>query len=209
MPAPPDQASVMQGSFQVGITRDFIGPDGCMSYKDIGLGLLDSEPVCAHRFFDQHVSPVAPEQIAECDAVLALTPGWTSETFAQGADRLLIVARFGVGYDMCDVAAMTANNVLFTITPGATDHPVAGGVLAMMLALSRRLFIKDRLVREGHWHDRANYMGTDIAGKTLGIVGFGGAGRRLRQLVEPFGMQILAYDPILPDSVFAERRVQR
>src|SRR5207244_8773998 len=134
--------------------------------------------------------PVPPEQTAGLDAVLVRPPAWTTETFAQGAARLLIVARFGVGYDTCDVAALTANNVLLTITPGATDHPVAGGVLAMMLALSRRLFIKDRLVREGRWHERASYMGTDIAGKTLGIVGFGGAGRRLRQLVEPFGMQI-------------------
>jgi phosphoglycerate dehydrogenase-like enzyme len=199
----------MEEKFQVGITRDFIGPDGRMTYRDIGLGLLDREPLCAYRFFDENKTPAAPEQIAHCDAVLSLTPGWKAETFAEGADRLLIVARFGVGYDMCDVAALTANNVLLTITPGATDQPVAGGVLAMMLALSRRLFVKDRLVREGRWHERANHMGTDIAGKTLGIVGFGGAGKRLRQLVQPFGMQVLAYDPFLPDPVFAEHGAQR
>jgi phosphoglycerate dehydrogenase-like enzyme len=199
----------MGQKFQVGITRDFIGPDGRMAYKDIGLGLLDSTPPCAHRFFDAHKSPVTPEQIAPCDAILSLTPGWKAETFAQGAERLLIVARFGVGYDMCDIDALTANNVLLTITPGATDQPVAGGVLAMMLALSRRLFTKDRLVREGRWNERANYMGTDIAGKTLGIVGFGGAGKRLRQLVAPFAMQVLAYDPILPDAIFAEQGVLR
>lgn len=199
---------MMAGMFEVGITRDFIGPNGRMTYKDIGLGLLDREPQCAYRFLDELKSPVAPEQIAPLDAVLSLTPGWKADTFAGGAERLLIVARFGVGFDMCDVAALTANNVLLTITPGATDHPVAGGVLAMMLALSRRLFTKDRLVREGRWAERANYMGTDIAGKTLGIVGFGGAGKRLRQLVEPFGMQVLGYDPMLTDAVFVERGVQ-
>jgi phosphoglycerate dehydrogenase-like enzyme len=199
----------MAHEFVVGITRDFIGPDGGMSYKDIGLGLIENEPGCVYRFFDEHKNPVSPEQIADCDAVLALTPGWKPETFASGADRLLIVARFGVGYDMCDVAAMTANNVLLTITPGATDQPVAGGVLAMMLALSRRLFIKDRLVREGRWNERANYMGSDIAGKTLGIVGFGGAGKRLRELVAPFEMRVLAFDPVLPDSVFVDKGVQR
>jgi Phosphoglycerate dehydrogenase and related dehydrogenases len=195
--------------FQVGITRDFIGPDDRMTYKDIGLGLLDAEPSCVHHFFEEGRSPVAPSQIAECDAVLSLTPTWNTETFAQGAGRLLIVARFGVGYDMCDVDALTANDVLLTITPGATDQPVAGGVLAMMLALSRRLFAKDRLVREGRWHERANYMGTDIAGKTLGIVGFGGAGTRLRQLVQAFGMNVIAYDPFVPDSIFEVNRVHR
>ncbi len=199
----------MENTFQIGVTRDFIGPDGRMTYKDIGLGLLDRESACSYRFFDEHKTPVAPEQVADCDAVLALTPGWTSETFANAADRLLIVARFGVGYDMCDVASLTANNVLLTITPGATDQPVAGGVLAMMLALSRRLFTKDRLVRAGRWHERSNYMGTDISGKTLGIVGFGGAGKRLRKLVAPFVMQVVAYDPILHESVFEENGVMR
>ena len=199
----------MPDKFRIGVTRDFIGPDGRMTYKDIGLGLLDSEPHCAYRFLDENTNPASPDQIADCDAVLSLTPAWKAETFANGADRLLIVSRFGVGYDMCDVAALTANNVLLTITPGATDQPVAGGVLAMMLALSRRLFTKDRLVREGRWHERANHMGTDIAGKILGIVGFGGAGKRLRQLVQPFGMKVLAYDPFLPDANFTEQDVTR
>ena len=104
----------------------------------------EAESQCRYEFLAEHHSPVRPEQIASLDAVLSLTPGWKAETFDAGAERLLIVARFGVGYDMCDEAALTANNVLLTITPGATDLPVAGGVLAMMLALSRRLFTKDR-----------------------------------------------------------------
>lgn len=199
----------MAEKFQVGITRDFLGAEGRLTYKDIGLGLLDNESRCTYRFLDEHKSPVTPEQAAAFDAVLSLTPGWKAETFAGGAERLLLVARFGVGYDTCDVGALTANNVLLTITSGATDHPVAGGALAMMLALSRRLFTKDRLVREGRWGERSNYMGTDIAGKTLGIVGLGGAGKRLRQLVAPFEMKVLAYDPVLPDSAFAEQGAQR
>jgi phosphoglycerate dehydrogenase-like enzyme len=199
----------MGEKFQVSITRDLLGSDGRLTYKDIGLGLLDNDPQCMYRFFETYESPVAPAQIAFSDAVLSLGPEWKAETFANGAGRLLIVARFGVGYDVCDVAALTANNVLLTTTPGATDQPVAGGVLAMMLALSRRLLTKDRLVREGRWDERASYMGTDIAGKTLGIVGFGGAGRRLRQLVEPFAMEVLAYDPLVSDQTLAERRVRR
>ncbi len=180
-----------------------------MSYKDIGLGLLDAEPSCGYRFLDDMKNPVSPDQIADCDAVLSLTPAWNSETFARGAERLLIVARFGVGFDMCGVAELTSNNALLTITPGATDQPVAGGVLAMMLALSRRLFAKDRLVREGRWSEKSNYMGTDIAGKTLGIVGLGGAGKRLCQLVKPFSMRVTAYDPVLQDQDFIVNGVQR
>src|SRR5690349_6775982 len=199
----------MSDLFEVRVSRDFITESGELAYKDIGLGLLDAEPRCRHEFFAERSSPVRPEQIANVDAVLSLAPAWTAETFANGADRLLIVARFGVGYDMCDVAAMTANNVLLTITPGATDLPVAGGVLAMMLALSRRLFAKDRLVREGRWHERGYYQGTEIAGKVLGIVGFGGAGRKLRELVRPFGMKVLAHDPYVSDALLTEQGVER
>ena len=199
----------MDDLFTVGVTRDFISASGELAYKDIGLGLLDAEARCRQSFFAEHHSPVQPDQIASIDAALSLTPGWTAETFAQGAERLLIVSRFGVGYDMCDVAAMTANNVLLTITPGATDLPVAGGVLAMMLALSRRLIAKDRLVREGRWAERAHYQGTEISGKTLGIVGFGGAGRELRRLVAPFGMKVLACDPYVADAMLTEHGVER
>ncbi len=199
----------LESRFDVGITRDFLTPNGQLAYADIGVGLLESEPRCRYTFFEEHMNPVRPEQIAALDAVLSLTPGWTAETLARGAERLLIVARFGVGYDMCDVPALTANDVLLTITPGATDLPVAGGILGMLLALTRRLFTKDRLVREGRWHERAQYQGMEIAGKVLGIVGFGGAGRQLRRLVEPFGMKVLAYDPFVSDAVLAECGVAR
>jgi len=79
----------------------------------------------------------------------------------------------------------------------------------MMLALSRRMFIKDRLVREGRWQERGRYQGTEISGKVLGIVGYGGQGKELRRLVEPFGMKILAYDPFVSDEALERAGVQR
>lgn len=195
--------------FTVGVTRDFLTASGELTYKDIGLGNIEAEPKSQYAFFEQHHAPVTPEQIANVDAVLSLGAGWKAETFAQGAERLLIVARFGVGYDMCDVPALTANSVLLTIARGSTDLPVAGGVLGMMLALSRRMFIKDRLVREGRWQERAYYQGTEISGKVLGIVGYGGQGRELRRLVEPFGMKVIAFDPYLSDEALASQKVER
>lgn len=195
--------------FTVGITRDFLTANGELTYKDIGLGVVEAEPRSRYAFFEENKNPVTPDQIADVDAALSLGAGWKAATFAEGAERLLIVARFGVGYDMCDVPEMTKNNVLLTIARGSTDLPVAGGVLGMMLALSRRMFIKDRLVREGRWQERGRYQGTEISGKTLGIVGYGGQGRELRRLVEPFGMRILAYDPFLSDAALAQAGVER
>src|ERR1700731_1403788 len=97
----------MADQFSVGITRDFISETGDLTYKDIGLGLLNAEPRCGHEFFQVHHNPGSADQVASVDAVLSLTPAWSASTFAEGAERLLIVARFGVGYDMCDVAALT------------------------------------------------------------------------------------------------------
>jgi D-3-phosphoglycerate dehydrogenase len=107
------------------------------------------------------------------------------------------------------VPVLTDNDVLLTIAKGAPDHPVAGGIMAMMLALTRRLFEKDRLVRENRWNERGAYQGTEIAGKTLGIIGYGGAGRRLRRLVEPWEMRVLAFDPYVSDEQLAEQGVER
>lgn len=195
--------------FHIGITRDFLDNAGKLVYRDIGLSRIDETPGVEYEFFAEHHSTVPPAQVAQYDGVLSLTPTWNATSFAEGADRLLLVARFGVGFDTCDVAALTAANVLLTITTGATDHAVAGGALAFMLALSRRLFVKDRLVREGRWAERGRYQGTEIGGKTLGIVGLGGAGKRLRDLVRPFGMRVLVYDPFTSDADLTARDAER
>lgn len=195
--------------FQIGITRDFLDASGALVYKDIGLGLIDAAVGVSRSYFPEQRSPVPADQVDLFDGVLSLTPHWRAETFANGAERLLIVARFGVGYDELDVPVLTENDVLLTIAKGAPDHPVAGGVLAMMLTMTRRLLEKDRLVRENRWSERGNYQGTEIAGKTLGIIGLGGSGRRLRQLVAPWEMRVMAFDPFLSDEQLAEQQVER
>ncbi len=195
-------------SFTIGITRDFLGPDGVLSYRDIGIGLIEQERGMSWRYLDEHRPEVGPDQLEGLDAVLSLTPRWSAASF-RGVDRLLAVARFGVGYDMCDVAAFREHGVALTLAVGATDAPVAGGVLAMMLALTRRLLVKDRLVRSGRWHERALHQGRELTGATLGILGFGGAGRALRELVRPFGMRVLVHDPLVDDAVLAERGAER
>jgi D-3-phosphoglycerate dehydrogenase len=194
--------------FTVGVTRDFLTPDGQLAYKDIGLGLIEREPGMRWRFLDEKRDEIGADQLDGIDAVLSLTPKWTGRSVA-GADLLLAVARFGVGYDMCDVPALSQAGVALTLAIGATDEPVAGGVLAMMLALTRRLLAKDWLVRTGRWAERSRYQGRELTGAVLGIVGFGGAGRALRDLVRPFRMRVIAFDPVVSDQVLAERQVER
>ena len=193
----------MSETFRVGLTRDFLAPDGSLGYGDIGLGLLDAAPGVVREFLPENVSELRPEDVAGYDALLVLAPRVTAATL-RGADRLAIVARFGVGYDNVDVEACTAAGVLLTITPEGVRRPVATSVILFVLALSHKLLAKDRLTREGRWHEKLDHMGLGLTGKTLGVIGAGNIGRDVFRLAAPFEMRHLAYDPwVSPDQAAA------
>ena len=194
----------MNETFQIGLTRDFLAPNGQLTYKDIGLGLLEAAPGVRHRFLDRHEPTVTADLLQDVDAVISLTPKYTAASFV-GVERLVAVVRFGVGYEMVDIAACTAADVLLCITTGAVNYSVAEATIGWMLALSHRMVAKDRLMRDGRWAERAHYMGSELRGHTLGVVGLGGIGRRLVELLRGFGMnRPLAFDPFLkPDQAAA------
>jgi D-3-phosphoglycerate dehydrogenase len=109
--------------------------------------------------------------------------------------RLKLVSRHGVGYDSVDVPAMTRAGVLVANTPNAVPRPVATIALTFILALSHRLFVKDRLTRDGRWAERPEHMGTGLTGRTLGVVGAGGIGKELLRMARVFDLRLLASDP--------------
>lgn len=180
--------------FRVGLTRDFLKPDGSLGFGDIGLDLLDEQPGLVREFLaDQHAE--LPRDVADqYDALLVLAPKVTAAT-VEGCRRLALVARFGVGYDNVDVPACTRNCVMLSITPDGVRRPVASSVLAFILALAHRLLIKDRLTREGRWNERLDHMGLGLTGKTLGVIGLGNIGREVFRLAAPLGMQHVGHDP--------------
>ena len=193
----------MSETFRVGLTRDFLAPDGSLGYGDIGLGLLDEASGVDREFLAEKVPELRPEDVAGYEALLVLGPRVTAATLA-GADRLAIVARFGVGYDNVDVDACTEAGVLLTITPEGVRRPVATSVILFVLALSHKLLAKDRLTRAGRWSEKLDYMGLGLTGKTLGVIGAGNIGREIFRLAAPFEMRHLAYDPwVSPDQAAA------
>jgi phosphoglycerate dehydrogenase-like enzyme len=186
--------------FRVGVTRDFLKPDGSLAFDDIGLRLLDQAPDVSWEFLAEAAPELRADQVRGYDALIVLAPQVSAATLA-GADRLLHVARFGVGYDSVDVDACTRAGVLLTITPDGVRRPVATSVLGFLLALSLRMFQKDRLTREGRWAEKLDYNGVGLTGRTLGIVGLGNIGREILALVRPLGMRHLVFDPFLtPDQ---------
>lgn len=120
--------------------------------------------------------------------------------------NLLIVSSNGAGFDPVDVAACTAAGVLVVNQSGGNAHSVAEHVLAMMLTLSKRIVQSDRHLRRERDVDRNDFVGNEVRGKTVGIVGLGNVGRRIAGLCKGLlGMKVLAYDPYLTADVMAVR----
>ena len=162
--------------------------------------LLDQAPDVVWDFLPENSPVLQPQQVTGYDGLLVLSPKVTSETFA-GPNQLSIIARFGVGYDNVDVAACTAAGVMLTITPDGVRRPVAVSAITLLLALSHKLLIKDRLTRDGRWSEKLNHMGQGVRGRTLGVIGVGNIGREIFQLATPFEMRHLGYDPFLKTPV--------
>jgi len=190
--------------FIVMLTADFYDSTGASKYRDIGLSVLAEHPHIEQRIFKEHRQQIGADQIGDAQGVIVLTPAVTAESVSK-ADNLLVMARFGVGYDAVDVQACTAADVLVTITVGAVDRPVAEATIGWMIALSHNLHVKDKLVRTGQWDERSKYMGRELRDHTLGVIGLGGIARKTIELLRGFGMkQPLAFDPLVNEEVAAK-----
>lgn len=191
----------MSEPFHVGLSRDFLDEGGRNVWGDIGLGALDEAQV-PWAYLDEDGEELLAAQIAGHAAVLFAGPAVTERTFRDGIEPPLLLARFGVGYDTVDLDACTRRDVAVTITPDGARRPVAAAALALVLAVQHRLVLKDRLVREGRWDEKASWMGLGLTGRTVGIIGFGSVATDFTRLLDPFHPRVLAYDPHRPpDSV--------
>ncbi|HVB54120.1 MAG TPA: NAD(P)-dependent oxidoreductase [Candidatus Acidoferrales bacterium] len=190
-------------TFKLGLTADFLNAKGEIGWGDIGLAMLDQSPAISWEFLADCGSELPPEVADDYDALLVLTPRVTAGTVARPKKRLRLVARFGVGYDNVDVGACTKAGVALTITPDGVRRPVAVGAIALILAATHNVVVKDRLTREGRWAQKLAYMGTGITGKTLGIVGLGNTGRELVVASQSLGMTYQAYDPYADEGAAA------
>ena len=134
----------------------------------------------------------------KADALLVRgVAGTVTREVMQASGKLRVIAKHGVGVDNIDVADATALRIPVLNTPAANYESVAEHVLGLMLALAKDIPRLDGRMREGQW-DKLGYRGEELSGKTLGLVGFGRIGRRVRELVEPLRMPVLVYDPFLP-----------
>jgi phosphoglycerate dehydrogenase-like enzyme len=174
--------------FRVGVTRDVRRPDGTFTFAPFDLALLDEAGI-PWAFLDDDV--LAAGSLAGIDGLYHYAAPLTARSL-EGAERLAVVARHGVGLDFVDVAACTDNGVAVTITPAGITRPMASSAAALVLALAHRLRERDRALHEGDWGaGRFRPQGTGLTGRTLGVIGFGRIGRELVRLLAPWEMRVL------------------
>lgn len=133
-------------------------------------------------------------QVGDVDGIIVRANGAVTRRLIAAAPRLIVVGRHGVGLETIDIEAATEHGVYVVNTPDATTEAVAEHTLAMMLNLSRWMLRADRALRAGHWGARNELIGTELLGRTIGIIGMGRIGRRVAELAHAFGMAVLYCD---------------
>ncbi|MBI2999594.1 MAG: hydroxyacid dehydrogenase [Deltaproteobacteria bacterium] len=141
-------------------------------------------------------------EVSRVDAVISRKGKVTREHMEKSRGRLKIVARTGVGVDpsRVDLDAAKEHRVWVTNMPGSNSVSVAELVFGQMIALVRHIIEADRAVKENRWEDYLQFLGTELANKTIGIIGMGNIGTRVAIRARAFEMSFLVYDPYIPES---------
>lgn len=122
--------------------------------------------------------------------------------------RCRIIAHYGTGVDRVDVAAATARGIWVTNGPRYAVDEVSSHAIALLLAVARKIVAADRAVRAGAWHIKPIVPLHRIAGRTLGLLGFGNIARATGRKGRALGLEVIAYDPYLGASVFRDEGVR-
>jgi D-3-phosphoglycerate dehydrogenase len=135
----------------------------------------------------------------QADALLVRSETRVTSAVLDAAPRLRVIGRAGAGVDTIDVAAATERGIVVVNAPGGNAVAAAEHTLALIFALARRIAAADASMKRGQWA-RGAYMGTELAGKTLGLIGLGRVGGEVSRRALGLDMHVLVYDPYVPDE---------
>src|SRR5947208_7235970 len=167
--------------------------------------VLKDEPgwtIVTHEQLDGNLAVALPD----ADALIVRSAVDVNAKVLRNAGRLRVIGRAGVGVDNIDLEAATKAGIAVMNTPGANAVAVAEHTLALMLALARHLVRADSTTRAGKW-EKKSLQGTELRGKTLGIVGLGRIGMEVARRASAFEMKIIAHDPFVAGKVAGERGI--
>lgn len=191
----PQESAPELAPFRVGFSADFCDDQGQLVYPDIGLSILGGIPGLSHEFLSEYRAEYSPAQLAEYDVLISLKPKVTAQSL-RGVTRLCAIGRCGVGYDNVDLEACTGQGIAVYITPAGVVRPVAEAILLFVLALSHRLTIKDRQVRQGSWAESTRRLGREPRDRIVGTIGMGNIAIEAIRLLRTLDVRrFLAFDP--------------
>jgi len=146
-------------------------------------------------------------EIADADALVVRSATKVTPELLEKAPRLRVVGRAGVGVDNIDLEEATRRGVLVMSTPGGNAVSVAEHTFALLLALARQVPRHDKAIHEGRW-EKSSAAGTEVRGKTLGLIGLGRIGSEVAVRAEAFDMNVLGYDPYISEAAAREVQVE-
>ncbi|MEW4487590.1 phosphoglycerate dehydrogenase [Thalassoglobus sp. JC818] len=175
----------------------------------IGLKLLEDHPEIDLVYEPEiHKDPSAlKEALATADGVVIRSGTKLTEDVLSGQKRLKVVARAGVGVDNVDLVAATRQGIVVSNTPDGNTLSTAEQTIAMMMGLCRNIGPASQSMREGRW-DRKLFTGTQLAGKTVGVIGLGRIGLAVARRCNGLEMNVLGYDPFLSEDRAAEQKIE-
>jgi len=149
--------------------------------------------------------PRLQELIADYDALVVRSMTQVTAELLAAGKRLKVVGRAGIGVDNVDVEAATARGILVVNAPTANLMSATEHTFALLLSVARNVPAADASMKAGVW-DRKSFLGVELQGKTLGVIGFGRIGQRVAARARGFEMEVVAYDPFLDEQ--AARRLE-
>ena len=153
-------------------------------------------------------SKALEEAIADYDGLAVRSATKVSASIIAAAKNLKVIGRAGIGVDNIDLAAATQRGIVVMNTPHGNSVTTAEHAIALMFALARQLPAADQSTRAGKW-EKSRFVGVELAGKTLGVVGCGNIGAIVADRAQGLKMKVIAYDPYLSDERAAALNIER
>src|SRR5947208_14842450 len=141
--------------------------------------------------------------LKDADALIVRSAVGVGSDLLDHARKLRVIGRAGVGVDNIDLEAATRKGIAVMNTPGANSVAVAEHTVGLMLVLARHICRANELTRGGRW-EKKSLLGTELRGKTLGILGLGRIGLEVARRARPFGMEVIAHDPFVSTTLARE-----
>jgi D-3-phosphoglycerate dehydrogenase len=166
------------------------------------LAVFAAEPGWEIKTHDQ-LPEGLPAALADADALVVRSAVQVDDALLEHAPRLRVVGRAGVGVDNIDAEAATRRGIVVMNTPGANAVAVAELTMGLMIALARKVAAANATMHAGKW-EKKNLQGSELRGKTLGILGLGRIGLEVAKRARGFGMEIVGTDPFVSASLARE-----